>query len=264
MSKAEPIPTHPRFQDLTGQCFGPWEVVRYAGRRGRRTCWWCRHSDGTLRKREATNLRRRRSRTRVAWDNMIQRCTNRKNTSYADYGGRGIRVCRRWRRFENFLADMGECPPKATLDRDNNDGNYTPGNCYWRSRREQVRNRRRTLRFTYAGRTQSLAAWAEELGISWALLRRRIFVDRWSIQDAVSRLRRQTPGLSPAEQSQRIQARNAVNNALRDGRLQRPACCPQCCRPVKVQAHHHKGYSREHRLDVVWACSKCHARAEAA
>lgn len=75
-----------------------------------------------------------------AWKNMNQRCSNQALPEYARYGGRGIRVCARWRVFENFLADMGECPPGLTLDRRNNDGNYEPDNCRWATRATQRRN----------------------------------------------------------------------------------------------------------------------------
>lgn len=82
----------------------------------------------------------------VTWENMIQRCTNPTNNNYPNYGGRGIKVCRRWRRFKNFLADVGEKPlPELTLDRINNDGNYEPSNIRWATRKEQQLNRKRSV-----------------------------------------------------------------------------------------------------------------------
>lgn len=84
------------------------------------------------------------SREYEAWCSMIGRCETESNTSYDNYGARGVKVCERWRSsFENFLADMGERPsPKHSIDRINVNGDYEPLNCRWVTREEQMRNRR--------------------------------------------------------------------------------------------------------------------------
>ncbi len=80
--------------------------------------------------------------TYQSWYNMKRRCQDSNHKYYKYYGGRGIKVCERWRDFVNFLSDMGEKPEGLTLDRINNDGNYEPGNCRWATRKEQNQNQR--------------------------------------------------------------------------------------------------------------------------
>lgn len=84
-------------------------------------------------------------RTKKSWDSMISRCTRPYVNNYQNYGGRGITVCERWMKFENFLADMGERPEGLTLERIENDKGYEPGNCKWATWEEQASNRRNTV-----------------------------------------------------------------------------------------------------------------------
>jgi hypothetical protein len=76
------------------------------------------------------------------WSDMIQRCTNVKNKQYCYYGGRGIKVCKRWLKFENFYKDMGLPPKNKSIDRIDNNKGYSKSNCKWSTKTEQNQNRR--------------------------------------------------------------------------------------------------------------------------
>lgn len=120
------------------------------------------------------------------WTAMITRCENKRSVAYSRYGGRGIKICERWRTsFENFLTDMGKRPSRShSIDRIDNDGNYEPSNCRWATSKEQTANRRSNRLLTVNGETATVTEWAERVGI----LRRTLFSrihDGWSDHDTV-------------------------------------------------------------------------------
>lgn len=199
--------------DLTWQKFNRLTIIKRTQNNNRgEACWLClcncgketivtsshirnnhTQSCGCLNK-ETTKTNRRihghssrgqKSRIYVIWVAMNQRCNNPNNKRYEDYGGRDIHVCERWRKFQNFLDDMGNPPTdKHQIDRINNNGNYCKSNCRWVTSKINNRNRRNNRLETYGGRTQCLTAWAEELNIREGTLRRRIYQLNWSIKEA--------------------------------------------------------------------------------
>jgi hypothetical protein len=106
-----------------------------------------------------------RTPTYSSWNAMHARCTKPADVAYPYYGGRGITVCERWESYDAFCDDMGEKPAGMSLDRIDNDKGYEPGNCRWATPKQQNRNARFNVIVTYKGKTQCLAAWAEELGL---------------------------------------------------------------------------------------------------
>lgn len=129
-----------------------------------------------------------KSATYRAWQNMLARCTQPSSPAYRYYKARGITVCRRWRRFAHFLADMGERPVGTTLDRfPDNGGNYRPGNCRWATKIQQANNRVTNLHFEYGGRTYTLAELARATGVPKDLLRQRLLraKRKWTVAGAV-------------------------------------------------------------------------------
>src|SRR5262245_25402196 len=115
-----------------------------------------------------------------SWHTMRRRCYKPKFRDFSHYGGRGIKVCDRWlNSFENFLADMGECPLGMTLERKNVHADYGPENCVWATRLTQANNTRRNRRLTYAGLTMTVAQWARHLGVPRARINARLNSLKW-------------------------------------------------------------------------------------
>lgn len=112
-----------------------------------------------------------KSRTYRIWASMKQRCNDPDEPRY---GGRGITVCDRWQKFENFYADMGEAPEGMSIDREDNDLGYNPDNCRWATPVEQQNNMRSNRLFTHEGKTQTLAEWAREIGLAYHVLKYRL------------------------------------------------------------------------------------------
>ncbi len=109
-----------------------------------------------------------------SWGMMWNRCTNPNNHRWQYYGGKGVRVCDRWRTFTTFLSDMGPRPEGTTLDRIDVSGDYEPGNCRWADANEQAQNSTHTRWIEFRGRRMCLTDWAKELGITRSALRNRL------------------------------------------------------------------------------------------
>lgn len=182
----------PKAIDLTGEKFGRWTVLQFAGWDESKQ-WLCRCECGTERVVTGRNLRSGASYSCGCWNleqirqpkkhgmaktsefriwcMLLGRCYRETDPAYANYGGRGIRVCKRWRdSFKAFYADMGPRPKGLTIERIDNDGDYKPSNCRWATNREQQRNKRTNRYIEAFGKRQILQDWARELKTSASLL----------------------------------------------------------------------------------------------
>lgn len=119
----------------------------------------------------------------TSWQNMWQRCTNKKHKSYNLYSS--IKIDKDWKKFENFYRDMGDRPKGTTLDRINNLGPYCKENCRWATSKQQILNRRNTIFVTFKGKTFCAYDWSILLGGKSTLVSDRIR-DGWDPIKAVS------------------------------------------------------------------------------
>jgi hypothetical protein len=119
------------------------------------------------------------------WCAMKQRCLNKNNRAFKDYGGRGITICKEWlNSFESFFSDMGEPTNNLTLDRIDNSKGYSKNNCEWRTRKQQQRNRRTNRLLKYKGETKTVVEWAEAIGMKQKTFANRI-CSGWTIEQAI-------------------------------------------------------------------------------
>lgn len=108
------------------------------------------------------------------WKAMRNRCNNKNCSSYPNYGGRGINVCKRWDDFNLFYSDMGISPHGFTIERINNNDNYNPSNCKWASRKEQANNKRNNRIIVINGISKTLTEWAEYANIGIGAIKWRL------------------------------------------------------------------------------------------
>jgi len=173
----------------TGKRFGRWVVIGASNKRGsnNQLYWFCACDCGTRRDVNSGNIKyglsvscgciraihpgatthgKSNSSEYSSWASMVNRCTNSNGQDFDLYGGRGIGLCERWRNFENFYSDMGDKPFKgASIERNDNNGNYEPSNCRWASQIEQCNNQRRNRFIEHDGQRLTVSQWSRKLGI---------------------------------------------------------------------------------------------------
>lgn len=124
------------------------------------------------------------------WMSMKARCGNPKTAGYKRYGGRGIFVCERWMKFENFIIDMGARPTnKHSLDRIDTNKGYEPKNCRWADQMQQAQTRTNVRQICAFGQTLTAAMWERKTGITALTIRNRIDAG-WPTEDAVTKPKR--------------------------------------------------------------------------
>lgn len=222
-------------RDITGQKFGRLTVVSFEKTKNKQSYWLCScecggktvtargslvqestRSCGCLQvesskrigeigRNHLTTHGKSKTKEYKTWGKVVARCTDPNDTTFSRYGAKGISICSGWRNsFVSFLNDLGICPlDKNSIDRIDNNGNYSCGhceecmakgwtaNCRWANQTEQVRNRSSTQFLTYNGRTKPVQEWAEEYGMAYGTLFARLR-QGWSLERALNQKVRQS------------------------------------------------------------------------
>lgn len=223
-------------KDLTGQRFGRLTVVEFAKVNADRPMWRCicdcgaekiaaqgnlisggTKSCGCYQREQTAAATSTHGHTRGAkrhpmylvWRGMRSRCENPNVKSYANYGGRGITVCDRWRTgdgtrsgFECYLSDMGDKPsPSHSVERVRNDLPYSPKNCVWATKTAQAKNRRNVHRIEIDGQILTLKDACKARNISVGTVMSRLNYG-WTLQDALARPARKHRPIKPRRRRQ--------------------------------------------------------------
>lgn len=191
--------------DLTGQRFNRLTPIKYVGKsKNGHSLWLCKcdckketvvqsdnlknghtQSCGCLMIEHGHCTKGKRSKTYRSWEDMIQRCTNLNNKYYKHYGGRGISVCKRWLRFENFLDDIVDIPIGLTIDRIDNNGNYEPNNWKLSTTEEQNRNKRNNINVLCNEKDICLKDYCKIKNLNYKTIIARINDYGWPIEKAL-------------------------------------------------------------------------------
>jgi hypothetical protein len=152
---------------------------------GRSKSCGCKAIEGMLAKVRKHGMSRKR--VYENWCKIKGRCYNPKDTSFKNYGARGITMSPEWRAsFDAFYKDMGDPPAGMTIDRINNDLGYSFENCRWATNKEQQYNKTNNVQITFNGETKPLGKWAEELGFKYHTLEGRIRNYGWGVERAMT------------------------------------------------------------------------------
>lgn len=197
-----------KFVDLTGMRYGKLTVIKSLGiDKWRAMRWLCKCDCGTELVSTSSRLNYKHkmclncqkenlkvipkthgqsySKTYTSWDKMLTRCYKSSDPYYEIYGGRGIKVCDKWKDFKNFYRDMGDRPEGYSLDRIDCNGDYYKENCRWADKDTQNGNKRNNLLLTYNGKTQAAFLWAKEIGLTMDSIYYRIR-QGWSVEKIIT------------------------------------------------------------------------------
>jgi hypothetical protein len=194
---------------MVGEKYGRWTVLKDLGIIKRKARWLCECECGMVRELDAGSIKRGHSKScgclalenrnkavtkhgltgtteHQTWKSMKGRCYNKRNPKYPRYGARGIKLHTSWENsFETFLNDMGKRPEDCdSIERLDNDGDYSPSNCKWATAKEQSNNTSENILLDYNDKTQTLEQWCEELGLNYSTTYGRIVTRGWGIERA--------------------------------------------------------------------------------